>query len=248
MPRCLPLLVGFYAKGVDGHGECAIAADGEDEVHALALVEVLRERRPCRVGDLRLVFEFVDGGRTARSSSSTASPRWMPSMSSSLRPASRAHADVVAPLVLAVAPMRDAQHRQLAQPGGQRRAEQQVVVEAQEGLGQLRDGGRASRADCPPPPGCGARRAACPTARDRQRRPTGPRGAGAHAPGASSRSRESDSHIWPIDFHLSRRWSIPAGQMCRSAGCHLGSNGAARRPCERFRTLILAAREDSFLR
>ena len=54
---------GSTPKVLKAMATCAIAADREDEVHALPLVEVLAERRPRRVRDVRLVVEFVDGAQ-----------------------------------------------------------------------------------------------------------------------------------------------------------------------------------------
>ena len=78
------------------------------------------ERRPCGVGDLRFVLEFVDGCKDGAVEFVDGLAA-LDAVDDVLAEAGlAAHADVVAPFVLAVAPMRDAQHRQLAQPVGQR--------------------------------------------------------------------------------------------------------------------------------
>src|SRR5262249_9641667 len=48
------------AECVDGHRQQAVAADGEHQVHALAVVEVPAELCPGRVGNRAVPVEFVD--------------------------------------------------------------------------------------------------------------------------------------------------------------------------------------------
>jgi hypothetical protein len=59
----LPLLFELNAECFQCHGHGDVAADRENEVHPLPLVEALPQRRPRRV--LQFVFfeEFVDAGQ-----------------------------------------------------------------------------------------------------------------------------------------------------------------------------------------
>ena len=196
--------------------------------------------------------------RTARSKSSAASPRWTPSMSSSVRPSPQTHLDVVLPLVVAVGAVRDPQDGQFAQPRRQRRAEQQVDVEAQEGLGELGMADQGGQRGCPRPPGCAALRAASRTAPVDGVVPL-VRGQRGH----SHRRLLSDLRIRfsfrLIDFHVSRdgqcrarvslffhakqipgTWAEDVGFTCASAGGD-GGNAARRLDRDRLTTLILAA-------
>ena len=52
--------VEFYAKGLQCHGHRDIAADREDEIHALPVIQVFAQRGPCRVGQFIGVHQFVD--------------------------------------------------------------------------------------------------------------------------------------------------------------------------------------------
>src|SRR5271167_2677551 len=55
--------VEFDAKSIERHGQHGVAADREDVVHPLAVVEALAEHRPGVVGQLGLLVEFVDSGQ-----------------------------------------------------------------------------------------------------------------------------------------------------------------------------------------
>ena len=59
----LPLLIGFYAKGFQCHGDGDVAADGKDEVHPLPLVETFTQRGPRRVGEFVFLHQLVDSGQ-----------------------------------------------------------------------------------------------------------------------------------------------------------------------------------------
>ena len=151
-------------------------------------------------------------------------------------------------LVLAVSPVRDAQDRQLAQPVGQRRAEHQMVVEAQERPGEL--GVTHERREQI------ARRFRIAALRRQHARQRVIDSVVPLVRGERGHTRTG----WFLSFtrirfsYFANRFPPfqqmvnPTVQMCRSVTCHLSSNDAAWGPYEGFRTLILAAREDSFLR
>src|SRR5271166_4415722 len=55
----LPLILELDTKSVEGHGQQGVAADREDVVHPLAVVQALAERGPRLVGQLGFLVEFV---------------------------------------------------------------------------------------------------------------------------------------------------------------------------------------------
>src|SRR5579885_1265800 len=55
----LDALVEAHAEAVERHGQCSIAADGEDEIHELRGVIARAQRRPGRVADAGVAVKLV---------------------------------------------------------------------------------------------------------------------------------------------------------------------------------------------
>lgn len=135
-------MFGLDAERVVSHGHQAVAADRENQVHALTFVEVLAQRRPRGVRDAGLFIEFVHGveHQLVQRGSGLAELDIRDLVVG--QPLGLGDESVVGPLVFAMPAVRDPQDRELAEPGVERRAEQQVVAEPQERLGQVRVAGQ----------------------------------------------------------------------------------------------------------
>src|SRR3981189_2206075 len=59
-------LIELNTKAVQQHRDLGVLADREDDIHALLLVEVLRQFRPDRFGDEVLAMQVVGGTQQCR--------------------------------------------------------------------------------------------------------------------------------------------------------------------------------------
>ena len=169
--------------------------------------KLLAERGPGLVGDVGRLVEFVDAA-SAPCGRSRPRPRRRCDAGDVVvgEPGLPAHHRRAGPTRMSHA-VRCATRRMASSRsrGGRVEREQQVDVEAQERLGQRRDGGRRWQACCRRSPGCAAPREhhrAAPAGR--RRRPTGRRAAGADARGLRVISLAHENQILIfrlIDFH-----------------------------------------------
>lgn len=144
----------FDPEGANGHRQGFIGPHGEDEVHELAFVEMLRQVCPGSPADVCAVNEFIDGAEQGAIHHVPFWTRWTfgdPTNLLSRQPGGLPETHVLRPLVVAPPAGCEPEDQDLPLPGGKARGEEDVPVEGEVGLGQLRMAGKGVQ-EIPPVP------------------------------------------------------------------------------------------------